>query len=102
GGQGGGVEERVAAAAIVCIVNTHRGQIRAARGTGWDGSVCLCNQLPGLCALASVGQLMALAAPRRLLVVHALEDPPFPVEGARVVAAVVERRSGAAGAQDGC
>ncbi|HEY3185338.1 MAG TPA: hypothetical protein VGJ77_21020, partial [Gaiellaceae bacterium] len=81
------LDERVQAAAIVCIVNTHRGQIRAARGTGWDGAVCLCNQLPGLAAIGSIAEIMALAAPRALLQVNAVDDPPFPIEGARRVAA---------------
>jgi cephalosporin-C deacetylase-like acetyl esterase len=80
------LDERVQAAAIVCIVNTHRGQIRAARGTGWDGAVCLCNQLPGLAAIGSIGEIMALTAPRALLQVNAVDDPPFPIEGARQVA----------------
>jgi cephalosporin-C deacetylase-like acetyl esterase len=80
------LDERVQAAAIVCIVNTHRGQIRAARGTGWDGAVCLCNQLPGLAAIGSIAEIMALTAPRALLQVNAVDDPPFPIEGARRVA----------------
>jgi cephalosporin-C deacetylase-like acetyl esterase len=81
------LDERVQAAAIVCIVNTHRGQIQAARGTGWDGAVCLCNQLPGLAAIGSIAEIMALVAPRALLQVNALDDPAFPIEGARRVAA---------------
>jgi cephalosporin-C deacetylase-like acetyl esterase len=80
------LDDRVQAAAIVCIVNTHRGQIRAARGTGWDGAVCLCNQLPGLAAIGSIAEIMALTAPRALLQVNAVDDPPFPIEGARRVA----------------
>jgi cephalosporin-C deacetylase-like acetyl esterase len=92
------LDERIRAAAIVCIVNTHRGQIRAARGTGWDGAVCLCNQLPALAAAGSVSEIMALAAPRALLQVNALDDPPFPIEGARAVAHGLERLYAAAGA----
>ncbi len=94
------LDERVQAAAIVCIVNTHLGQIRAARGTGWDGHVCLCNQLPGLAALGSIGEIMALAAPRALLQVNAVDDPPFPIEGARRVAAEVGELYSAAWALD--
>jgi hypothetical protein len=80
------LDPRIRAAAIVCIVNTHRGQIRAARGTGWDGAVCLCNQLPALCAAGSIAEIMGLCAPRALLQVNAVDDPPFPIEGARRVA----------------
>jgi cephalosporin-C deacetylase-like acetyl esterase len=97
---GAGLDPRVQAAAIVCIVNTHRGQIRAARGTGWDGAVCLCNQIPRLAAVGSISQIMALAAPRVLLQVNAVDDPPFPIEGARRVAEQVRELYGAAGAAD--
>jgi cephalosporin-C deacetylase-like acetyl esterase len=94
------IDERVQAAAIVCIVNTHRGQIRAARGTGWDGAVCLCNQLPGLAAIGSIAEIMALVAPRALLQVNAVDDPPFPIEGARRVAGELRGLFSAAGAAD--
>jgi cephalosporin-C deacetylase-like acetyl esterase len=94
------LDPRLQAAAIVCIVNTHRGQIRAARGTGWDGAVDLCNQLPGICARGSISEIMALAAPRALLQVNAVDDPPFPIEGARRVAAELEELYSAAGASD--
>jgi cephalosporin-C deacetylase-like acetyl esterase len=94
------LDSRVQAAAIVCIVNTHRGQIRAARGTGWDGAVCLCNQLPALCAIGSISEIMALSAPRALLQVNAVDDPPFPIEGARQVAAQVRDLYAASGVSD--
>lgn len=94
------VDERVQAAAIVCIVNTHRGQIQAARGTGWDGAVCVCNQLPALAAIGSIAEIMALVAPRPLLQVNAVDDPPFPIAGARRVAAELRDLYAAAGAAD--
>lgn len=82
------IDERISAAAVACIVNTHLSQIRdAAFGTGWDGWVDLCNQVPGLCALAPMADVIACAAPREMLVVHAIDDPPFPAEGAREVQA---------------
>jgi len=81
------IDERIRASAIACIVNTHLGQLQdAAIGTGWDGWVDLCNQVPGLCALASMGEIIAAAAPRDVAIVHADDDPPFPVRGARAVA----------------
>lgn len=94
------LDPRLRAAAIVCIVNTHRGQIRAARGTGWDGAVCLCNQLPRLCAIGSIAEIIALSAPRAVLQVNAVDDPPFPIEGARRVAEQTQRLYAAAGAAD--
>lgn len=95
-------DERISVAAIACIVNSHAGQIRdAAFGTGWDGWVDLCNQVPGLCDLGSMAQVIACAAPRRVVVVHAEEDPPFPLAGAREVAASVGSLYGSLGAAGG-
>jgi cephalosporin-C deacetylase-like acetyl esterase len=80
------LDPRVAAAAICCILNTHLGQVRdAALGTGWDGWVDLCNQVPRLAATASMGMVLGAAAPSRVTVVHAVDDPPFPIAGARTV-----------------
>jgi dienelactone hydrolase len=82
------LDARVAAAAICCILNTHAGQVRdAALGTGWDGWVDLCNQVPRLAATASMGMVLGAASPSRVTVVHAIDDPPFPIAGARAVVA---------------
>jgi dienelactone hydrolase len=95
------LDRRVAAAAICCILNTHVGQVRdAALGTGWDGWVDLCNQVPRLAATASMGMVLGAAAPGRVTVVHAIDDPPFPIAGARTVvqdAAAVYDALGAVG-----
>ena len=86
------VDTRVAAAAICCILNTHAAQVRdAAFGTGWDGWVDLCNQVPRLAATASMGMVLGAAAPGRVTVVHAIDDPPFPIAGARAVVAEAAR-----------
>jgi dienelactone hydrolase len=80
------LDARVVAAAICCILNTHAGQVRdAALGTGWDGWVDLCNQVPRLAATASMGMVLGAAAPCRVTVVHAIDDPSFPITGARAV-----------------
>lgn len=95
------LDTRVAAAAICCILNTHAGQVRdAALGTGWDGWVDLCNQVPRLAATASMGMVLGAASPSRVTVVHAIDDPPFPIAGARTVvseAAAVYDALGAGG-----
>ena len=57
----------------------------AALGTGWDGWVDLCDQVPRLAATASMGLVLGAAAPSRVTVVHAIDDPPFPIAGARAV-----------------
>jgi dienelactone hydrolase len=109
GASGGGLvstfvaalDSRVAAAAICCILNTHAGQLGdAALGTGWDGWVDLCNQVPRLAATASMGMVLGAAAPSRVTAVHAVDDPPFPIDGARAVvreAAGIYRALGAEG-----
>ncbi len=51
-------------------------------GTGWDGWVDLCNQVPRLAATAQHGRTcVGAAAPRDVTVVHAVDDPPFPIDG---------------------
>lgn len=84
------LDERISAAAISSIVNTHVGQMRdSAFGTGWDSWVDLCNQVPGLCEVGSMGEILACIAPRAVLVANATEDRLVPSEGAREVAADV-------------
>jgi len=86
------IDERIKVAAISSIVNTHVSQIRdAAFGTGWDSWVDLCNQVPGLCTIGSIGDILACVAPRTLLVANAENDPAFPLEGAREVATEVRQ-----------
>ena len=70
----------------------------AAFGTGWDGWVDLCNQVPRLAATASMGMVLGAAAPGRVTVVHAIDDPPFPIAGARAVVGEAARIYEALGA----
>jgi dienelactone hydrolase len=86
------LDERISVAAIVCMVNTHLSQIRdAAFGTGWDSWVDLCNQLPTLCTVGTVGEILSCVSPRQLLVANATEDPGFPIGGAREVVHEIRR-----------
>jgi dienelactone hydrolase len=95
------VDDRIAAACICCILNTHLSQLRdAAYGTGWDGWVDLCNQVPRLAATANMGRVVAAAAPCDVTVVHAIDDPPFPIGGARAVVAEAARSYAFAGVGD--
>jgi dienelactone hydrolase len=95
------VDPRPVAACICCILNTHVSQLRdAAFGTGWDGFTDLCNQVPQLAATANMGAVVGATAPRAVTVVHAVDDPPFPIAGARAVvaeAAAIYEAVGAAG-----
>ncbi len=84
------IDERIKASAIGCIVNTHVSQIRdAAFGTGWDSWIDLCNQIPELSATATMGKLLSTILDRKLIVANSLNDPGFPIAGAREVAAEV-------------
>lgn len=95
------LDARVRAAAICCIVNTHVGQLRdAAFGTGWDGWIDLCNQVPRLAVTAPMGLVVGAAVPADLTIVHAVDDPPFPVEGVRAVVAQAETAYAASGVPD--
>lgn len=86
------LDTRISTAVVSSIVNSHVGQIRdAAYGTGWDGWVDLCNQVPGICAVGNLGDVLGLIAPRKLLIANAVDDPPFPLAGAREVAREVEQ-----------
>jgi len=42
---------------------------------------CVCNYVPGLLPLAGVGEIAALIAPRRLLLINGENDPIFPMSG---------------------
>jgi cephalosporin-C deacetylase-like acetyl esterase len=95
------LDERITVAAIACIVNTHLSQMRdAGFGTGWDGWTDLCIQLPGICDIGTIAEIYACVAPRALRIVHAREDPPFPLAGAREVAGGVAELFAARGAGD--
>jgi cephalosporin-C deacetylase-like acetyl esterase len=93
------IDERVAVAAICCIVNTHESQVRdAGYGTGWDSWVDLCNQVPHLAAIGPMSAILGCVAPRNLLVANAIEDPGFPIAGAREVATGTRRSFHSSGA----
>lgn len=80
------IDVRVKVAAIGCIVNTHVSQIRdAAYGTGWDGWLDLCNQIPRLCVIGTMGKILSTLLAKKVIIVNALSDPGFPIAGAREV-----------------
>jgi cephalosporin-C deacetylase-like acetyl esterase len=80
------LDDRLRSAAVCCIINTQVGFIEAGLGTGWDGFVDLCCQIPGFCTIGSMAEIVACRAPRDFLAIHATSDPAFPVENARAVA----------------
>jgi hypothetical protein len=79
------VDERIQAAVSVCFVTSYRRFLPAMRGLDWNGVGDLCNQVPGVIADLEMAGVGGLIWPRPLLVVNGVEDPQFPVEGAREV-----------------
>lgn len=82
GGSGGGtatyylscVDERIRYSVPVCAVCTFRDSIAAMKH-------CVCNFIPGIAEYFDMGDLGGLIAPRRLIVVHGMDDPIFPRNG---------------------
>ena len=94
------IDDRIKVAAIGCIVNTHVSQIRdAAYGTGWDGWLDLCNQIPKLCVIGTMGKILSTLDPKKVIIVNALSDPGFPIEGAREVVNEIKSIAEATGTQ---
>ena len=79
------IDDRVRAAASVCFVTSYARFLRVMRGLDWNGVGDLCNQVPGVIADLEMAGVGGLIWPRPLLVVNGLQDPQFPVEGAREV-----------------
>jgi len=94
------IDDRIKVAAIGCIVNTHVSQIRdAAYGTGWDGWLDLCNQIPKLCVIGTMGKILSTLDPKKVIIVNALSDPGFPIAGAREVVNEIKSIAEATGTQ---
>lgn len=61
---------------------------------------CECNYVPGILALAEMGELAALLAPRPLCVIAGERDPIFPIAGVREQYRTAERAWALAGAPE--
>jgi hypothetical protein len=79
------IDERVRAAVSVCFVTSYARFLRAMRGLDWNWVGDLCNQVPGVIADLEMAGVGGLIWPRPLLVINGLQDPEFPVDGAREV-----------------
>lgn len=81
------MDERIGVAIPSCSVCTYRDSIAAMYH-------CPCNYLPGAAKYFDMGDLAALIAPRRLIVVAGAEDGIFPLQGvqksARTIKAIYE------------
>ena len=63
---------------------------------------CSCNFIPGLLAVAEIGDILGLAAPKPVVVIAGKTDSIFPIDGTREAFAQLERIYQAAGAGDRC
>lgn len=89
------LEPRIDAAVIASYPNTFGTSILAMHH-------CLCNYFPGILEIGDMAQLIALGAPKPILISSGTEDPIFPLEGTercwKDLSAVYEKL----GAADAC
>ena len=88
-------DTRIKVAIPSCAVCTYRDSI----GDMWH---CTCNYVPKAAKYFDMGELAALIAPRKLMVVNGKIDPIFPIEGTREVYSVIEKIYKKAGAEGNC
>ncbi len=79
------LDERIKAAAPVVGTCEFYEQMAARRPRDWDPSDH-CHYVPGLMTYANNHELLAMVAPRPLLIVAATDDSSFPIAGVRQVA----------------
>lgn len=88
------MEPRIALGVPSCAVSTFHASI------GNNIVHCLCNYIPSIAKYFDMGELLALAAPRPMVVVSGLHDGIFPIEQAKecvAIAATTFRDLGADG-----
>lgn len=68
---------------MLCI--TYPGLFEGIKSYNWNGVVDLCNQIPHVINALTFSNLLALNAPRPLMIVNAEEDLNFPIETAKKV-----------------
>jgi dienelactone hydrolase len=101
GHSGGGIvaslsaalDPRIQASVVAIYPNTYRGSILAMRH-------CLCNYISGILTQAEMPDLLALIAPRPLLLEGGIRDPIFPVETTKVAIEAVRGVYESCGASD--
>ncbi len=89
------MDERIKVAMPSCAVCTYKHSIGAMFH-------CSCNFIPHIAQYADMGDLAALIAPRKLVVIHGKNDPIFPEEGVRETYATIEKVYAAAGVPQNC
>lgn len=89
------MDERIKIAMPSCSVCTYAESIGAMRH-------CVCNYIPGAAKYFDMGDLAALIAPRRLVVVAGAKDSIFPISGVKTSFEKIKRIYDDCGAVDGC
>lgn len=89
------LEDRFAGYMPSCAVCTYRDSIIALHH-------CVCNYVPGILRDFDMGDLAAMIAPRKLLVVCGKDDPIFPLAGVRETYEIIENCYRAAGVPENC
>jgi len=87
------LDPRIQASVVAIYPNTYRGSILAMRH-------CLCNYIPGILMQAEMPDLLALIAPRPLLIEAGQRDPIFPIGTTKVAIEQVRGVYESYGAQD--
>ena len=88
------VDERFAAGASFCFVCSYFDWVRD------GGNHCICNHLPGVFRRLEEFEILALRAPRPILVGSGSEDRIFPIRGTRQAVANAQEVYGFTGAED--
>lgn len=94
------LDDRIKASVPVCYVNSFENLLQAMRGYNWVGGQDLCNQIPRILSYGDMGDIAALIAPRSLQIINAMQDPMFPIEGAKKAHARSKRIYDLLGASD--
>lgn len=63
---------------------------------------CACNYIPGIAKYMDMGDLAALIAPRKLIVVAGNDDPIFPISGVKEAFSTIEKIYAKVGAEENC
>jgi dienelactone hydrolase len=89
------MDERIKVAMPSCAVCTYKHSIGAMNH-------CVCNFIPNVALYADMGDLAALIAPRKLVLIHGIDDPIFPKDGVLEAYQTIEKIYAAAGVPQNC
>jgi hypothetical protein len=92
------VEPLIAVTVPVCYANTLERMVETFVSLDYFGGVDLCSQIPRLADELTLADVIGFAAPTPACYINALDDPNFPIAGAREVVAEAARYYHTAGA----